>query len=250
MAHERSRGRVHRRNILKTTGVAATIGLAGCGGGDDGDTGGDTGTNGGDTGDGDGGTGGGGETPTEMGPPEEVQAYIDELPDYYPDEYWRVVDGAMDEGSLGIYTAYFGAFIEQVVGKFQETIDFIEPNITTLGTAEVFSRFTTEASRGQINPDTIFTYDPIAMRQLYTANLLEGYASPEEDNFANRAKSDITGLINGGGHTLDNHAWNPSLFEDAGKTPPKRMEELTDAIEDDPEWWKNNTCAGVFRRVI
>jgi hypothetical protein len=87
-------GRLNRRNLLKSTGVAAAVGLAGCGG--DGGDGGDTGGDGGDTG---GDTGGDGGTPTEQGPPDRVQPYLETelVPDYYPDDYWRIVDGAMDE---------------------------------------------------------------------------------------------------------------------------------------------------------
>jgi ABC-type Fe3+ transport system substrate-binding protein len=247
MARKNSNGRINRRNLL-ASGAAGAVALSGCSGdsgdGGDGGSGGDTG-DGGDGGD----TGGdtGGATPTEQGPPEEVEPYLQEIPDYYPDDYWRIIDGAMDESDQLIYTAMFGAWIENMVAGFNEKFDFIDWNITTLGTAETYSRFTTEASRGQINPDVIYSNDPIALRQLHVADLLEDYVSPnisETDAFPDRAQSDIDALVQLH-HTWGTHVWNPSIYEEAGvETPPVNhdIDWTTDHIEDNPDFYRGNTA--------
>ncbi len=229
-----SHGRVSRRGLLKHTGLAATVALAGCGGDGAGD-------------DGDGDTGGNGGTPTEQGPPSAVEPYLEELPDYYPDDYWRIVDGAMDESDQTMYTAYFGAMANSTVEGFNEVFDFVDWNVTTLGTAEVYSRFTTEASRGQINPDVLFTYDPIAMRQLYTAGLLENYVSPnvsETDAFPDRTTTEIEGMIQQH-HSWGSHAWNPNTYDNAGLERPPPNHDIgwyTDHIEDNPDFYQQNTA--------
>ena len=236
MVRNTTAGRLDRRTLLKSSGVAAAVGLAGCGG--DGGDNGDGGGNGGDT---------GGGTPTEQGPSDRAAPYLEKLPDYYPESYWRTIDGAMDESGQTIYTAYFGAMAQNTVDGFNEVFDFIDWNVTTLGTAEVFSRFTTEASRGQVNPDVLFTYDPIAMRQLYTAGLLENYVSPnvsETDVWPDRTQTDVEGMVQLN-HSWGGHTWNPSMYDEAGLEEPgpnHTLEWYTDHIEDNPDFYNKNTA--------
>jgi ABC-type Fe3+ transport system substrate-binding protein len=241
MSH--SEKRIDRRRLLKSGGVAAAVGLAGCGGdggdGDSGDTGGDTPT--------ESGSGGGGATPTEQGPSDRSEPYLDKLPEYYPESYWRTIDGAMDESGQEYYTSYFGALAQHTVAGFNEVFDFIDWNITSLGTAEVYTRYTTEASRGQVNPDVIFTYDPIAMRQLYVADLVENYVSPnvsETDAWLDRYLSDIEGLVMQHAIFLC-HSWNPKVYAEAGVEEPGDHHTLdwwTDHMADNPDFYTGNTC--------
>jgi hypothetical protein len=235
--------RTKRRQLLKSGGAVAAVGLAGCGGdggdGDSGDTGGDTPTETeGDS---------GGATPTEQGPSDRSAPYLEKLPDYYPESYWRTIDGAMDESGQEYYTSYFGALAQDTVAGFNEVFDFIDWNITSLGTAEVFTRYSTEASRGQVNPDVIFTYDPIAMRQLYVAGLVENYVSPnvsETDAWPDRYMSDIEGLVMQHAIFLC-HSWNPTVYADAGLNEPGPHHDLDwwiDHMEDNPDFYTENTC--------
>lgn len=232
MGDNDSQGRLRRRTVLKTSGLAVAAGLAGCaGGGDDGD-----GSNGGDTDTADGQDGSGGSTESQD-PPSRVQPYLDQLPDYYPDDYWKTIDAAMDEGSFTAYTAFFGAFAEQVFGDFTEIFDFVDPEPVTLGTAEVFQRFRAETSRGRVEPDIVFTYDPVAMRTLNDLGLLQQYVSPEFEHYPDRTKTDYDGLIQSF-HTIYTSAYNPSQFDD--REVPTSISDLTAAIEDDPEFWNEN----------
>jgi ABC-type Fe3+ transport system substrate-binding protein len=153
----------------------------------------------------------------------------------------------MDESQPTLYTSYFGAMAQNTVDGFNEIFDFADWNITSLGTAEVYSRFTTEASRGQVNPDVVFTYDPIAMRQLYTAGLLQNYVSPnvsETDAWPDRTQTDVEGMIQQH-HTFNSHVWNPQVYDEAGLEQPGRhhtIDWLTDHIEDNPDFYNENTC--------
>lgn len=86
-----------------SAGIAAAVGIAGCGG-DGGDAVGDRGDAGGDDG-----------TAAEQGPSDRSASYLDVLSDYYPECSWRTIDGAMDESSQTLYTASFGAMAESTV---------------------------------------------------------------------------------------------------------------------------------------
>ncbi|MDX1748323.1 MAG: hypothetical protein R3324_20500, partial [Halobacteriales archaeon] len=153
------------------------------------------------------------------------------------------------EDNPTLYTAMFGSMIEAVMAGYYELVDFHEWNITTLGTAEVYSRFTTEASRGQVNPDVLFTYDPIAMRQLFTAGLLEDRVSPEiseapDGTWPDRTLTDVDGLDQNH-HSWGGHTWNPSIYQDEfGEEPGPNhtLEWYTDHIEDNPDFYSGNTA--------
>lgn len=227
MPNNTSGNRINRRRYLKVGGVAVATGLAGCAGNPG------TGGNDGSTD-----TGSGGVT-TNQDPPSRVEPYMDQLPDYYPDDYWQIVDAAMDEGSMTVYTSKFGAFAEQVFGDFTDLFDFINVETVTLGTAQVYQRYANEAARGRIEPDLVWTYDPIAVRTMYEQDLLENYVSPEIEYYPDRAQTDIDGLVQSG-HSPTAHGFNPSALEEAGKEVPTTVAEMVDAIKDDPDFWNQN----------
>ncbi|MFB6121925.1 MAG: hypothetical protein ABEJ78_00505 [Haloferacaceae archaeon] len=240
------KGRVDRRSFLRAgTASIAGIALAGCsgdGGGGDGSGGGGGGTNGGGDGSGgggggtsDGGDGSSGTTTQSLDKTSEVESVEQKLPDYYPDDYWRTLRKAQQEGSITLYTSHFGSLSESYVKAFNEFCPWIDVQVVNLPTAKVFQRFSSEAAQGVWEPDLVHTYDAVALAQMNRQNILTNYDSPEKEHYADKWKSD-DGTILASHYNPYANAWHPPDMSD----PPMSLEALAARIEDNPSEWKEN----------
>jgi iron(III) transport system substrate-binding protein len=206
---------IDRRSILKTGGVSlGAFSLAGCLGSL---TGGDGGS--------------------DVEETDEVQSVMEELPDYYPDDYWQTLaEAQQNEGKMKMYTSQFGSFSESVVEGFNETVPFVDVEIVNLPTAKVYQRFSSEASQDVWEPDVVHTYDAPAFSQMNQQDLLMNYESPEKEHFDDMWKSD-DGTILAPNYNPYANAWNPSEMD---SEPPNSLEALANAVDSDTSAWDGN----------
>jgi iron(III) transport system substrate-binding protein len=224
----------HKRRTFLKSGIAITVGtaVAGCSGDDGGN--GDNGSDGDDGSDGD------SDFP-DVEVSSEAEDYANDLPDYYPDEYDRIIQAAMDEGQITYYTSQFGSLAESLINRFNERYPFVDVEFISLPTATLVSRFASEAGQDEWNPDVIHNFDPPGLRLFNDLDLLNTYPqrSPEAEFYDDQMKSDDGNVI--GAHIIPlTHAWNPDNWDE---TPPLNGPELVDAIESNPDQWNENLAS-------
>ena len=217
-----------RRKFIKSSlAGASVVALAGCGS-DGGDGGGD-----GSDGDGDGGS-----TPTAtVAASDEAQQIVSELPDYYPSDYAEVVQGAMDEGSLTLYTGHFGTLSESYIETFTNRFSFIDVEVINLASAQVFERFSTEASQDVWEPDLVHSPDAVALNRFKQLEILQNYESPEEEHIRDGFKSD-DGMVMAPDFMPYAHAWHPPEADD----PPMTLPDIAEAVDSNPDRWEEKIC--------
>lgn len=215
-------GSIDRRSLLRngTVSLAGIALLAGCSGNDGND-----------------GNGGGGDTATEqLEKTSKVKNVEQKLPDYYPDNYWRTLRKAQQEGSITLYTSHFGSFSESYAKAFNEFCPWINVQVVNLSTAKVYQRFSSEASQGVWEPDLVHTYDAVALSQMNNQDILLNYDSPEKEHYGDMWKSD-DGTVLAPQYNPYSNAFNPGKMSG---DPPMSLEGLAQAIKQNPDQWDGN----------
>lgn len=209
-----SNRRTNRRTFLKvgTAGITATA-LAGCIGG---------------------GSGGGG---GNLKRTKKIKAIEEKLPEYYPDDYWKTIARAKQEGKVSLYTAHFGSLSESYAKEFKKFYPFLDVEIVNLSTAKVFQRYSSEASQGIYTPDLVMTYDAPALSKLNNLGYFKNYKSPEESHFEDKWKSDDLTVLAPNYNPYSN-AWHPPGISN----PPNTLPAIAKAVEQNPEKWQSNLC--------
>lgn len=224
--------RTDRRSFLKAgTVTVAGMTFAGCssGGGGNGSGGNGSGGNG------SGGNGSGSMNTENLSKSSAVESVEQKLPDYYPDDYWRTLRKAEQEGTMTLYTAHFGGMSESYIEAFNEFCPFINVQPVNLSTSKVYQRFSSEAAQGVWEPDVVHTYDPVALQQMNAQDLFQNYQSPEKNHYADMWKSD-DGTILATNYNPYANAWHPPNTND----PPMTLETLAKRVKNNPDQWKNN----------
>lgn len=106
-------------------------------------------------------------------------AQAQKLPDYYPRDYAKIVEGSKKEGKLVVYSIMAAYNWKPVLEGFKQQYPWIEVQTLDLGSSEVFERYYSERASGSRTGDLIIAGAVDKWLQLIAKGEALDYESPE-----------------------------------------------------------------------
>ena len=101
------------------------------------------------------------------------------LPDYYPKDYAKIVEGSKKEGKLVVYSIMAAYNWKPVLEGFKKHYPWIDVQTLDLGSSEVFERYYSERASGSRTGDLIIAGAVDKWLQLLAKGEAVDYESPE-----------------------------------------------------------------------
>jgi iron(III) transport system substrate-binding protein len=174
------------------------------------------------------------------GIPEEYAAIMAQLPDYYPDDYWKIIDAAKKEGKLVIYSTLAGYYWDPVVEDFKKLYPFIEVEWTKLTSIGCHSRYYSETASGIPSADMFHHTVPHLFYLAYLQGELLEYKSVEEPYLYDWQR--ISGYIYISTLTDMPISVNKVLIPPDMLSQIKGYRTMTKVIAQNPEFWRGKIC--------
>ncbi len=108
-----------------------------------------------------------------------VPAVAAEVPAGYPAGYKAIVDGAVKEGKVTVYSTTDAAQASPLVKDFEAAFPGVKVEYTDLNSTELYNRFIAEAASGQGTADLMWSSAPDLQLKLASDGYAVAYASPE-----------------------------------------------------------------------
>jgi len=177
-------------------------------------------------------------TPTSTPTPTITPTPTPTLPDYYPADYWKIIDASKKEGGLLVYGVSGTTRWEPVLEEFNKLYPWINVETLDLGSYEVFERYYAEVAGGAKTTDFIQTVAPDAVMEFQEKGEALYYVSPEQKFYPKWS------YMEGQFYTITVDpmiiAYNPKLIPP--EKVPKGIADLARLVEEDPEFWKGKLC--------
>jgi len=170
--------------------------------------------------------------------PLEVRRAVENLPTYYPDDYWKTLKGSYEEGRVIIVYSAAPEQLEGMRPEFNKKFPWIKVDLVSMRASDILPRFLTDIQAGQSTAD-VFMHgiDLIWMEQAYPKYVMK-YSSPEGASYADflvqQQKKDV-GIYTWAGN------WGCMAYNKE-KVPrdmvPNSLSDLAVKIKKDPAFWK------------
>ena len=108
-----------------------------------------------------------------------ASAHAQKLPDYYPKDYAKIVEGSKKENKLVVYSIMAAYNWKPVLEGFKKLYPWIEVQTLDLGSSEVFERYYSERASGSRTGDLIIAGAVDKWLQLLAKGEAMDYESPE-----------------------------------------------------------------------
>ncbi len=165
--------------------------------------------------------------------PEKYRSIMAQLPDYYPRDYWKIIEAAEKEGEVLVYSIMSAENWAPVIEEFNKLYPFIKVTTLDLGSYEVFDRYLSEVAAGAPSADMIISAAPDVFPEFIKENAMT-YVSPEAINYPTIFILDWKLYVFDATPSL--MVYNKMLLP-ADKVP-KGYADLVRLINEDPDFWK------------
>jgi len=156
------------------------------------------------------------------------------VPDYYPDDYAKIVAASKDEGSLLIYSNMAEYNWAPVIAGFNKLYPWIKVQTLDLGSAEVFTRYNVEAGSNAKSADLLATGSIEGWMDFMSKGNVMDYKSAEDAKLPDWSKPSA------GLYTISTDpmvlVYNKQVVPEADW--PKSMAELATLVEKNPDEYK------------
>lgn len=162
-------------------------------------------------------------------------AQAQKLPDYYPKDYAKIVEGSKKEGKLVVYSIMAAYNWKPVLEGFKKHYPWIEVQTLDLGSSEVFERYYSERASGSRTGDLIIAGAVDKWLQLIAKGEALDYESPEIPKLPKWS------VPRKGLYTVSADpmviVWNNALVPEADR--PKSLADVAKLAQNKPADYKN-----------
>lgn len=164
--------------------------------------------------------------------PEKYRSIMEQLPDYYPSDYWKIIEAAEKEGEVLVYSIMSAENWAPVIEEFNKLYPFIKVTTLDLGSYEVFDRYLSEVAAGAPSADMIISAAPDVFPVFIKEHALK-YVSPEAINYPTVFILDWKLYVFDATPSLI--VYNKMLLPP--EKVPKGYADLVKLINEDPSFW-------------
>ncbi len=101
------------------------------------------------------------------------------LPAGYPADYSKIIDAAVKEGKVSIYSTTDSAIVSSLLKDFEAAFPGIKVDYSDLNSTELYNRFIAEVASGQGTADLTWSSAPDLQIKLASGGYAMAYTSPE-----------------------------------------------------------------------
>ena len=175
--------------------------------------------------------------------PEKYRKIMEQLPDYYPSDYWKIIAAAEKEGEVLVYSIMSAENWAPVIEEFNKLYPFIKVTTLDLGSYEVFDRYLSEVAAGTPSADMIISAAPDVFPNFIKDHAMK-YVSPEAQFYPTVFILDWKLYVFDATPSL--MVYNKMLLPE--DKVPRGYKHLAELIKSDPEFWKGKITTYDIRK--
>lgn len=157
------------------------------------------------------------------------------LPDYYPKDYSKIIEGSKKENKLVVYSIMAEYNWRPVIEGFKKKYPWIEVQTLDLGSGEVFERYYAEKASGARTGDLMINGAVDKWLQFVARGELVEYESPESSKVPDWSKPK-KGIYSASADPMV-IVYNKALIPE--KQAPKSLADLAKMVSSQPAKYKN-----------